>query len=489
MFELTRNPWTSRKTSGRRTSYKPRFEALERREVLSVTTAGLNLINSLPDTPVRTAALADYQRDGAITRNDMIQILHDGTDGFTYVLPGVLSSLQTLVNNGPTVGMPDYVQVLSSKVIAGVSGLGAAPAQTLDNNVNNFFFGLAHPAGYQPSTKPIWNTSTGPSYHDIVDDTRNMWSLESVAGGGYVDFGNPFLEATGAVARYYAGADIRQMFIDNGDNTYTIRIYNGSKPDYNTVDNYVEYGVNAGPYLWPALVARAFTQETGIDLLSYQDGYPGGSPAYYGVAAKVWAALTGQTITTSSTIDAGAIATAQSQGNYVVLQGKGTEAYRTDGKDELFGGEYAVLAADANNFTVAPVSTTHPYDPSFFAYSLEIPTSDLGDYFAGWYKVPPITIKSPFGGLLGEVASHLTDYVNFTQTMDVQKPALASTTVTGTLGTQQTLDAHSQSTTSSLSTSVLTTASTSPKTHVLSVHSLSDADLAATFGNLDSSFV
>src|SRR6516225_6277107 len=69
MFALTRNLWTSRKTTGRRTSYKPHFEALERREVLSAvpltnpavvavvapadapspTPAGLALINSLPD--------------------------------------------------------------------------------------------------------------------------------------------------------------------------------------------------------------------------------------------------------------------------------------------------------------------------------------------------------------------------------------------------------------------------------------------------------
>ena len=36
------------------------------------------------------------------------------------------------------------------------------------------------------------------------------------------------------------------------------------------------------------------------------------------------------------------------------------------------------------------------------------------------------------------------------------------------------------------SKTVLTTASVTPKTHVLAVHSLSDADLAATFGNVDS---
>ena len=49
MFALTRNLWTSRKTTGRRTSYMPRFEALERREVMSVATSA---ILTAPVTPV-----------------------------------------------------------------------------------------------------------------------------------------------------------------------------------------------------------------------------------------------------------------------------------------------------------------------------------------------------------------------------------------------------------------------------------------------------
>src|SRR2546427_5004053 len=84
----------------RKTSFRPQFEALEKRDTPSVSTllhsvaitsgtltlyippqptaAGLALINGLPATPVRTTALADYQRDGFISRNDMMDILNKG---------------------------------------------------------------------------------------------------------------------------------------------------------------------------------------------------------------------------------------------------------------------------------------------------------------------------------------------------------------------------------------------------------------------------
>src|SRR5690242_11916781 len=92
--ELRSTLFSGRTQRNRKATYKPQFEALEKREVMTLlggvrvgpgtltggflppppTAAGLALINSLPATPVRSTALADYQRDGAITRNDMIDI-------------------------------------------------------------------------------------------------------------------------------------------------------------------------------------------------------------------------------------------------------------------------------------------------------------------------------------------------------------------------------------------------------------------------------
>src|SRR5208337_1160320 len=78
------------------------------------TAAGLALINGLSTTQVRTTALADYQRDGYISRNDMLDIFSAGTSNYRSLTAGEFNDLSTLVGNGPTVGMPGYVQSLAS---------------------------------------------------------------------------------------------------------------------------------------------------------------------------------------------------------------------------------------------------------------------------------------------------------------------------------------------------------------------------------------
>src|SRR5262249_42113908 len=139
MFGLTHKLFAGPKKPGRKATCKPQVEALEKREVRSVlgglvggtsgtltgadnppppTPEGLALINSLPGTLVRSTALAEYQRDGRITRNDMLDIFFHGTTGYTGLTNDELTSLQTLVNNGPVVRMPDYLQNLASKALA-----------------------------------------------------------------------------------------------------------------------------------------------------------------------------------------------------------------------------------------------------------------------------------------------------------------------------------------------------------------------------------
>ena len=497
MFALTRNLWTSRKTTGRRTSYKPHFEALERREVLSAvpltnpavvavvapadapspTPAGLALINSLPDTPVRTAALADYQRDGLLSRNDLIQILHDGTDGFTFVLAGEVDSLQTLVDNAPTVGMPDYVRALTAKTIAGVAemGLGTAAAQTLGNNVNNYFLGLAHPAAAghnfdNKSNLPLWNASTGPSYQDVIDPT-----------------GAPalsFLESLGAIARRNPG-DIEQMFIDNGDYTYTVRIYNGGKPDYVTVDECLPettflFSPQVAPYLWAGLAAKAYVQETTMDYTT-APGLRGGANYSESVrdgAALAWSAFTGKTITTSTTLDAGAIATAFNQGNYLVLQGNDNYAYVNgpplptilsnlpfvDGQLNVFTMEYVVLAQNANYLTVEQVTGT-----TFFygavSGPIKVPTYMLGIVFSSWYEVAPPPNPNPTVKVVGLISPLPTTGVNALEVTAVSTPPSSSTTTAVAVDALQTLAVQNHTPTNAPPSTVLT-ASTSHFAHL-----------------------
>jgi hypothetical protein len=489
MFALTRNLWTSRKTTGRRTSYKPHFEVLERREVLSAvplitpavaavvapadvpspTPAGLALINSLPDTPVRTAALADYQRDGLLSRNDLIQILHDSTGNYTYVLPNVVGSLQTLVDNASTVGMPDYVRVLTAKTIAGVAemGLGTAAAQTLGINVNNYFLGKVHPAAAgnnyydysttHPAKTLLWNASTGPSYQDVID--------------GSDDPNLSFIESLGAIARRNPG-DIEQMFIDNGDYTYTVRIYNGGKPDYVTVDECLPettflFSPQVAPYLWAGLAEKAYVQETTMDYTT-APGLKGGanySASVQDGAAIAWSAFTGTAITPYR-LDAGAIATAFKQGNYVVLQGNGNalpDIFQPYGILDLEG-EYVVLAQNAYSIQLAPVTGTSPITdtviPPFY-----VANSVLGNYFSYWYEAAPPPNPIPPVKVVGLISPLPTTGVNALEVTAVSTPPSFSTTTAVAVDALQTLAVQNQTTTNAPPSTVLT-ASTSHFAHL-----------------------
>src|SRR5262249_49745143 len=123
---------------------------------------------------------------------------------------------------------------------------------------------------------------------------------------------------------------IRNMFIDNGDGTFTVRFYHNGMSDYVTVDKYLPNGGRLYDHpqsdLWVALAEKAYAQEyaegwigSGHQGVSSYQALSGGYPA--------WAlpAITGMS-TSSTTIynilgltNAGAIATAWSQGQFVVL--------------------------------------------------------------------------------------------------------------------------------------------------------------------------
>ena len=144
---LTGVSWFSRNTGrkGQRGSAAGKgtalaVEALESRELLSVSpvlsvatvvpassllattggifkptppAAGVALINGLTDPTVRAAALTDFDRDFALTRNDMLDIFSKATNGYTSITAAQVLDLETLVDNGVTVGMQPYVLNLS----------------------------------------------------------------------------------------------------------------------------------------------------------------------------------------------------------------------------------------------------------------------------------------------------------------------------------------------------------------------------------------
>jgi len=367
MFGLAAKLFSGHKTPLRKATFKPHFETLENREVMSVasavqavavnvgafkldtllppqpTAAGLALINGLPDTPVRTAALTDYQRDGSISRNDMMDILSTGTTHYTSAKSPVFASLNTLVNNGSTVGMPAYVQNLASKTLYDANGLLLGEikamqsddvgqtvynrfvareyitlAQDIQMEVSDWFLGQDHPNDtfvnskgtavtptYQAVNLPLWNGS--PSYQDVAQGSvGDCWLMASLAE---VAARNP--------------GDIMSMFIDNGDHTYTVRFFNGSTPDYVTVDNMLPSGGSLYDHpqsdMWAALAEKAYAQENATGWL----GSSHQGVASYGALNSGWPqwalpAITGLTAS-SSGVDADSVMNAFLQGSFVVL--------------------------------------------------------------------------------------------------------------------------------------------------------------------------
>lgn len=295
MFGFT-TKLSSRRTASPKTSFKPQVEPLEQRDLMTALpitvptpnptpiypvveakymAAGQALINSLPDPTVRAVALGHFDQDGCISRNDMIDILNQGTDHFAFLGSPALASIQTLDNQAAVVGMPQAVQNLTAKVIAGIEP-GASGAQTMGQRVDNFFYGETEPAfqdDYGPVNfvavnEPLWNQQPSPAdarVGPMMNDGGLMSALRTLASD------DPYA--------------ITSMFTNNNDGTYTIRFYSDGSPDYVTVDNRLPYGPyeppgdndygflasTPQPVMWAALIEKAYAQDTpGVAKYGYE---------------------------------------------------------------------------------------------------------------------------------------------------------------------------------------------------------------------------
>jgi hypothetical protein len=232
--------------------------------------------------PSLSAALQMVAQDGIVDRNDMLalfrQVEQDSNLGFPVVSVRQYSDLQKILAAGPVLNMPDYVRNLADKVINGNQANGTYQGQFLGNLqvysstvqlaelVNKWFLGADHPdftANYQRASGTLFgNGIDGPLDVD-----------QGAVGDCY------FIASLGEVA-YQKPDAIRQMFIDNGDNTWTVRFFNNGVADYVTVDKYFPATYNgdfssngyfifdnhdhklsdASNKLWVALAEKAYAQ-------------------------------------------------------------------------------------------------------------------------------------------------------------------------------------------------------------------------------------
>jgi hypothetical protein len=253
--------------------------------------------------------------DGKITRNEMLGILRSTKDDGV-VSATELSDLRQIVNS-TEFQMPDYVKNLSNKVVymnmantaSGIGNLRANSSATqLEQLIGKWFLGSDRP-----------NPGSGVTYQAVNGSLfQNGISYQDVMQG---NLGNSYLLASVAAIARQSPSTIQDMFIDNGDGTFTVRFYKSgpasteakrpsSSPfikdmhvDYVTVDRFLPTNGNSRMYagwggtqpggnslddsnneLWVALLEKAYAQANqsgGITLFgghSY-DAIQGGSPS------------------------------------------------------------------------------------------------------------------------------------------------------------------------------------------------------------------
>lgn len=237
---------------------------------LTVGTVVPNFLN------LKDKALADLtwslDADGSISRADMIKILQATGSDDQVVDTNEFADLKTILSNYTTLNMASYVQVLAGDVINGnpanalyqgqaLGNLAAGSSATqLNELVGKWFLGADHPV------------ASGYTY-------RAASGVLFVNGPGYTDMHQGYLgdcyliSSLGAIAKSVPTA-IQNMFIDNGDGTWTVRLYANGTADYVTVDRmlptdssgrlvFSNAGVLASAAsneLWMALAEKAYAQ-------------------------------------------------------------------------------------------------------------------------------------------------------------------------------------------------------------------------------------
>jgi hypothetical protein len=239
--------------------------------------------------------------DGRIDRNDMIALLKSAEDGG--IIDGTeLSDLRGIVSNTTLFGTFDYVWKLSSYIVSGNVANAKYQGQTMGNLttnsssavmeklINKWFLGLDHPLAGGTYRNVSGNLFVGgATYSDIK---------QGYLGDCY------FMSSLGETALKNPSA-ITNMFVVNGDGTYTVRFYNNGQAQYVTVDSYLptngagqliyaRLGAmynNASNELWTALAEKAYAQINEMGWL--RPGLPGnGQNSYSAIeGGYIYAAL------------------------------------------------------------------------------------------------------------------------------------------------------------------------------------------------------
>ncbi len=211
--------------------------------------------------------------DGNLSRVDWISVFRNSQDDGT-ISTEELSDFNTILSNASRWVIGNDVKTLSKKLLStdkanltfqgaslGVLTAGSSATQ-MENLIGKWFLGLDRPTP----------TSTSYSYRSISGSLfQNGISTTDVKQGQVGDC--YFLATLGSIAQEQPNY-IQNMFIDNGDNTWTVRFNKSGVWDYVTVDRflptnssgnlvYASQGsnfANTANELWVALAEKAYAQ-------------------------------------------------------------------------------------------------------------------------------------------------------------------------------------------------------------------------------------
>jgi hypothetical protein len=256
------------------------LESLEERSLLSAA-----LPVTLVDPGINAVVTADYTRDHTLTRSDMIGVfqevvLEDGAAG--KITATQLKDLKKLDSRRSGLGLEPYVQELAHKVVHyneanetfqghsllgdGVLTAGKSTGKDLTELYEKWFLGEDLPStrvsgqtyAYKQAAGSLFGPN-GPVYQDVD---------QGALGDCY------YLATLGEIADRNPQA-IRDMFLDNGDGTFTVRFFKANgKQDFITVDRELPvdssgrfifdgYGNKANDptnVLWVELAEKAYAQ-------------------------------------------------------------------------------------------------------------------------------------------------------------------------------------------------------------------------------------
>ena len=326
--------------------------------------------------------------DSWIDRNEMLSILRETKD-FGTIDATELTDLRTVLS-GLGHAMPDYVRTLANKVIngdpantrAGGSNIGnlgggdngifgADSSAKMDSLIGKWFLGSDRPVAMSTDGKTGYTYK--PAQGQLFQYGINYTDVDQNALGDCY-----FLAALAETALRTPDA-IQNMFVANGDNTWTVRLFHDGIADYVTVDNWLPTGstnpdlafsgkaVFAGwgggwsndptNELWVALAEKAYTQlnESGVIGQDGTNSYQGISG---GFGKNALYHITGRSIVNghvnwgfaNQNDDIGKIVSAWNAGQLVIL---GTNSDSDDVYANIAPNhEYALVGCDGNNFTL-----------------------------------------------------------------------------------------------------------------------------------------